>query len=170
MARGLQHGRRLPRGRDPDGRRPAQGAGGQIARRDPDHRSVATAEHQTGRRETGSAKHAAAKPVAEKPADQSKRRRSSRPRPAATEAADETGGYAVQLSGSPVEAEARAAATSLSAKYASALKGRHASFIQAKVGEKTIYRVRVGHLTEASAKDMCTAIKGQGGSCFVAKN
>ena len=76
----------------------------------------------------------------------------------------------MQLSGSPVEAEARAAANTLSAKYASALKGHHASFAQAKVGEKTIYRVRVGHLSEATAKEMCTAIKGQGGSCFVAKN
>jgi SPOR domain len=87
----------------------------------------------------------------------------------ATEAAG-AGGYAVQLSGSPVEAEARAAATRLSAKYASALKGHQASFAQAKVGDKTVYRVRVGHLTEATAKEMCTAIKGQGGSCFVAKN
>ncbi len=69
-----------------------------------------------------------------------------------------------------MEAEARAAATRLSAKYASALKGHQASFAQAKVGDKTVYRVRVGHLTEATAKEMCTAIKGQGGSCFVAKN
>jgi hypothetical protein len=102
-------------------------------------------------------KTAAVNPAAEKPA-------------AAPEAGGGTGNYAVQLSGSPVEAEARAAANTLSAKYASALKGHHASFAQAKVGEKTIYRVRVGHLSEATAKEMCTAIKGQGGSCFVAKN
>jgi hypothetical protein len=50
------------------------------------------------------------------------------------------------------------------------LQGRHATFVEAKVGDKTVYRVRVGHLTEESAKSMCTAIKGQGGSCFVAKN
>ena len=81
----------------------------------------------------------------------------------------ETGVYAVQLAGSPVESEARAAANSLGAKYASALKGRLPTFVEAKVGEKTIYRVRVGHLTQAAATAMCSAIKGQGGNCFVAK-
>jgi hypothetical protein len=88
----------------------------------------------------------------------------------AAEHAGETGGFAVQLAGSPVEAEARAAANTLSAKYAGPLQGRHATFVEAKVGDKTVYRVRVGHLTEEGAKSMCTAIKGQGGSCFVAKN
>jgi hypothetical protein len=112
------------------------------------------------------AKPAAANPATAKPAAV----KTAAVKPAAAETAGEAGGYAVQLSGSPVEAEARAAATTLSAKYASALKGHHASFAQAKVGEKTIYRVRVGHLSEATAKEMCTAIKGQGGSCFVAKN
>ncbi len=91
-------------------------------------------------------------------------------KPAATEHAGETGGFAVQLAGSPVESEARSAANALSAKYSSALQGRHATFVEAKVGDKTIYRVRVGHLTEEGAKSMCAAIKGQGGNCFVAKN
>jgi SPOR domain len=117
------------------------------------------------------AKPPTAKPVAAKPAPvKTAATNPAAVKPAATEASGESGGYAVQLSGSPVEAEARAAATTLSAKYASALKGHHASFAQAKVGDKTVYRVRVGHLTEATAKEMCTAIKGQGGSCFVAKN
>ncbi|MGO9427784.1 SPOR domain-containing protein [Rhodoblastus sp.] len=91
-------------------------------------------------------------------------------KPAATEHAGESGGFAVQLAGSPVESEARAAANKLSVKYASALQGRHATFVEAKVGDKTIYRVRVGHLPEETAKTMCTAIKGQGGNCFVARN
>jgi hypothetical protein len=120
---------------------------------------------------TAPSKPVAAKPASVKPA--AVKTAAATPavvKPASTEAAGENGGYAVQLSGSPVEAEARAAATTLSAKYASALKGHHASFAQAKVGEKTIYRVRVGHLSETTAKEMCTAIKGQGGSCFVAKN
>jgi hypothetical protein len=84
--------------------------------------------------------------------------------------AAESGGFAVQLAGSPVESEARAAANTLTAKYASVLKGHRASFAAAQVGDKTVYRVRIGHLSEVAAKDMCTAIKGQGGSCFVAKN
>ncbi len=91
-------------------------------------------------------------------------------KPATTEHAGETGGFAVQLAGSPVESEARAAANNLSVKYASALQGRHATFVEAKVGGKTIYRVRVGHLPEETAKSMCSAIKGQGGNCFVARN
>ncbi|WP_294541649.1 SPOR domain-containing protein [uncultured Rhodoblastus sp.] len=91
-------------------------------------------------------------------------------KPAQGEHAGETGGFAVQLAGSPNEAEARAAANTLSAKYASALQGRHATFVQAKVGDKTVYRVRVGHLPEETAKSVCSAIKGQGGSCFVARN
>jgi cell division septation protein DedD len=120
---------------------------------------------------TAPAKPVAAKPAPAKPAAvKTAVVNPAAAKPATTEVAGESGGYAVQLSGSPVEAEARAAANTLSAKYASALKGHHASFAQAKVGEKTIYRVRVGHLTEATAKEMCTAIKGQGGSCFVAKN
>jgi hypothetical protein len=85
----------------------------------------------------------------------------------ATAPAGAAGAWAVQLAGSPVESEARDAATKLSAKYAGALKGRHATFVQAKVGEKTVYRVRVGHLAKDAATEICTAIKGQGGSCFV---
>jgi hypothetical protein len=91
-------------------------------------------------------------------------------KPATTEHTGENGGFAVQLAGSPVESEARAAANALSVKYAGALQGRHATFVEAKVGDKTIYRVRVGHLPEETAKSMCAAIKGQGGNCFVAKN
>lgn len=89
---------------------------------------------------------------------------------AAAEPAGAGGGFAVQLAGTPNEAEARAAATSLSSKYSASLQGHRPTFVQAKVGDKTIYRVRVGHLTEDAAKSMCSAIKGQGGNCFVAKN
>ena len=76
----------------------------------------------------------------------------------------------MQLAGTPSEAEARAAASSLSAKYSSALQGRHATFVRADVGGKTVYRVRIGQLSREGAASMCAAIKAQGGSCFVAKN
>jgi hypothetical protein len=102
----------------------------------------------------------AAKPEAAKP----------QPAKVAANAPGEAGGFAVQLAGTPSEAEARAAVNSLSAKYSSALQGHRPSFVQAKIGDKTVYRVRVGRLTEESAKSMCTAIKAQGGNCFVAKN
>lgn len=93
-------------------------------------------------------------------------------KPAAAEAAEPAGagGFAVQLAGTPSESEAREAATRLSAKYASALQGHKASFVSAQVGDKTVYRVRVGKLSEDGAKTMCAAIKGQGGACFVTKN
>jgi hypothetical protein len=112
------------------------------------------------------AKPDAAKPAAAKP-DPSKQQPA---KVAAKEAPGEAGGFAVQLAGTPSEAEARAAVNSLSAKYSSALQGHRPSFVQAKIGDKTVYRVRVGRLTEESAKSMCAAIKAQGGNCFVAKN
>jgi hypothetical protein len=118
-----------------------------------------TAERATSTNEA--ALKAAARPQAEKPAANVV---------AAREPAGETGGFAVQLAGTPSEAEAKAAVNAYAAKYASALNGHHPSFVQAKVGDKTVYRVRVGHLTEDGAKSMCAAIKAQGGACFVAKN
>jgi hypothetical protein len=81
-----------------------------------------------------------------------------------------SGNWAVQLAGEPSEAEARAAATRFASKYASALQGRHPSFVSAQVGERTIYRVRVGQLSKEAAGAMCNAIKGQGGACFAIKN
>ncbi|HUO54962.1 MAG TPA: SPOR domain-containing protein [Rhodoblastus sp.] len=86
------------------------------------------------------------------------------------EVAAERGNFAVQLAGTPSEAEARAAANSLSAKFSSALQGHHATYVEAKVGAKSIWRVRVGHLSRESADSICAAVKAQGGRCFVAKN
>ncbi len=80
------------------------------------------------------------------------------------------GGYAVQLSGEPSEAAARAAAKRLSAKYSSALAGRRAVPVEAKIGSRTVWRVRVGHLSEEKARSMCAAVKSSGGSCFVARD
>ena len=53
-------------------------------------------------------------------------------------------------------------------RFSSALKGRHATFVEGKKGDATVYRVRVGHLSEDGAKQMCAAVKGQGGDCYVA--
>lgn len=80
------------------------------------------------------------------------------------------GGWAVQLAGTPTEAEARAAAGRFAAKYGAALQGHQPAFVAAQVGERTVYRVRVGHLSKDLAESMCNAIKGQGGACFIAKN
>ncbi len=96
---------------------------------------------------------------------------SSTPKAAAAQvAAGASGAYAVQLSGEPREADARAAAKRLSAKYSSALEGRHAVPVKASIGSRTVWRVRVGHLSEEKAKSMCAAVKSAGGSCFIARD
>ena len=96
------------------------------------------------------------------------------PKPARAEAvqaaAGASGGYAVQLSGEPNEADARVAAKRLSAKYSGALEGRHAVPVKASVGGRTVWRVRVGHLSEEKAKSMCSAVKNAGGTCFIARD
>ncbi len=88
----------------------------------------------------------------------------------AQEAAGGSGGYAVQLSGEPSEAAARATAKRLTAKYSGALEGRHAAPVKANIGARTVWRVRVGHLSEEKAKSMCAAVKSAGGSCFIARD
>ncbi|MBB4196468.1 hypothetical protein CCR94_19915 [Rhodoblastus sphagnicola] len=94
----------------------------------------------------------------------------AKPEPAAAAAPAASGDWAVQLAGAPTEEEARAAASRYAEKYAAALQGRHPTFVSAQVGAKTIYRVRVGHMSKEAANSMCNAIKGQGGACFTAKN
>jgi hypothetical protein len=99
---------------------------------------------------------------------------SKAPKPAQAEATREasgaSGGFAVQLSGEPNEADARAAAKRLSAKYSGALEGRHAVPVKASIGNRTVFRVRVIHLSEEKAKSMCAAVKSAGGSCFIARD
>ena len=94
----------------------------------------------------------------------------AKPAEAEPEIAGATGVWFVQLASSPAEADARSKANTLSARFSGPLKGRHATFVEGKKGDATVYRVRVGHLTEESAKQMCSAVKGQGGDCYVAKN
>jgi hypothetical protein len=100
----------------------------------------------------------------------------AKPKPAvavadpASTASVSTGDWAVQLSSEPGEAEARASATRYAAKYGAALQGRHPTFASAQLGERTVYRVRIGHLAKDSADGICNAIKGQGGACFIVKN
>ncbi|WP_158809011.1 SPOR domain-containing protein [Beijerinckia sp. L45] len=80
------------------------------------------------------------------------------------------GGFAVQLAAPGSEAEAKAASTKLSAKFASALSGHRLSFHKADSNGKAVYRVRVGSLSREEATGICEKLKSSGGSCFVAKN
>lgn len=79
------------------------------------------------------------------------------------------GGFSVQLGVRSSAAEAKAAFRQMQAKYAQ-LAGKPELIRQAEVNGKTIYRVRVGPLEKAQASSLCSALQGEGGQCFVAKN
>jgi cell division septation protein DedD len=93
----------------------------------------------------------------------------------APEAVDDTvktgsvGGFSVQLGVRGSAAEAKAALKQMQAKY-SQLAGKPELIRQAEVNGKTIYRVRVGPLAKNEAASLCSALQGEGGQCFVAKN
>lgn len=80
------------------------------------------------------------------------------------------GGYAVQFVAANSEAEARAMIKSVAAKYGSQLGGAKPTFKMATVGDKTVYRVRVGGVSKESATAICGKVKAGGGNCFVAGN
>lgn len=80
------------------------------------------------------------------------------------------GGYAVQFGAAGSEAEARALVKTVSAKYGAQLGGHKPSFKPAKVGDKTVYRVRVAGVSKEAANGICGKVKAGGGSCFVAGN
>jgi hypothetical protein len=81
-----------------------------------------------------------------------------------------TGGFAVQLAAPANEQEARSAAARLGQKFADSLGGRRPSVVKAEVGDKSIFRVRVGSLSRDEAVSLCEKVKAKGGACFVAKN
>jgi hypothetical protein len=94
------------------------------------------------------------------------------PAPAADEAPDApapaasaSGNYAVQFGAAGSEDEARNLLKTVSAKY-----GVKATFKPAKVGDKTVYRVRVAGVSKDSANAICNKVKASGGNCFVAGN
>ncbi|MCJ2096838.1 SPOR domain-containing protein [Methylobacterium sp. J-072] len=120
---------------------------------------------------------APAKPVAVKPPPKAAQRVASvaTPAPDAPEAVDDTvktgsvGGFSVQLGVRGSAAEAKAALKQMQAKY-SELAGKPELIRQAEVNGKTIFRVRVGPLAKNEAASLCSALQGEGGQCFVAKN
>jgi hypothetical protein len=80
------------------------------------------------------------------------------------------GGFAVQIGVMPTEQEARTQFEQLRRKFASELGGRPPLVRAAEVNGKTIYRVRVGPMSQADATALCTKLKAAGGNCFVARN
>lgn len=81
-----------------------------------------------------------------------------------------TGAYAVQLSSSPSEGDARAAASRLGGRFSSQLGGRAARVVKGEAGGKAVYRVRAGGMSKEGAVAACENIKSAGGSCFVARD
>ncbi|MBV9394501.1 MAG: SPOR domain-containing protein [Methylobacteriaceae bacterium] len=81
-----------------------------------------------------------------------------------------TGGFAVQLAAPGSEQDARSISNKLGQKFAGILDGHRPSVVKAEIGDKSIYRVRVGSLSREEATSLCGKIKSKGGECFVAKN
>ncbi len=126
-------------------------------------RAAAKSPERAGSTNEAALEAAAAKPEAAKPAAKPSRsaasRRSRKPqrsRRARRRLRRAARGNAERSRG------ARRGDVAVGAKYSSRAAGTSPDFVQAKVGDKTIYRVRVGHLTEDAAKSMCSAIKGAG--------
>ena len=87
-------------------------------------------------------------------------------RPAAKTAVG-SGSYGVQLSSSPSEDDARAAASRFGGRFSGALGGRAPRVVKGEAGGKTVYRVRVGGMSKEGAASSCTNVKSAGGACFV---
>lgn len=88
----------------------------------------------------------------------------------AADPAPAPGAFAVQFGAAASEAEARTMMESVMAKYAPQLGGRRLGYRHAKVGEKSVYRIRVGGVSKESAVGICEKVKAAGGNCFVAPN
>jgi hypothetical protein len=88
----------------------------------------------------------------------------------AGDAAAGTGAFAVQFGAAGSEDEARKMIQTVSSKFGGQLGGRRPGFRLAKVGEKSVYRVRVAGMSREQAVGVCEKVKAAGGNCFVAGN
>jgi len=84
--------------------------------------------------------------------------------------APSSGSASVQFGAAPNESEARALAKKVVQKYGSRLAGHKPTWKIAEVGDKTVYRVRVGGLSREAAASLCKSVKSDGGDCYVAGN
>ncbi len=85
-------------------------------------------------------------------------------------ATEKGGTYSVQLAAPESEAEARVSMTKLTHQFGSELANYHLKYHLASIGNKSVYRVRVGGLSHAEATTLCQKVQAKGGNCFVAKN
>jgi hypothetical protein len=78
------------------------------------------------------------------------------------------GSFAVQFGAASSVPEARALMEKVASKYGALLGGRRLNFRNAKVGDKSVYRVRAGGASKEEAVSICEKVKASGGNCFVA--
>jgi hypothetical protein len=90
--------------------------------------------------------------------------------PDPVETTNAAGGFAVQMGVMNTEQEARAQFEQLRRKFSSELGHRPPLIRAAEVNGKTIYRVRVGPMSQADAAALCAKLKAAGGNCFTARN
>ncbi len=86
------------------------------------------------------------------------------------DASSPSSGFGLQLAASPSEADAETAFAKLKKKYPSQLGPYTASIHKSETGDKPVYRVRVGGLSQTDAKTLCSQLQSSGGSCFVVHN
>ncbi|MBB4006030.1 SPOR domain-containing protein [Allorhizobium taibaishanense] len=92
--------------------------------------------------------------------------------PAATQTASAggAGGYLVQISSLPSEADAQKSYKSLSAKFGSVIGGRGVDIKAADIpGKGTYYRVRIPAGSKDEAVSLCERYRGAGGTCMVVR-
>lgn len=93
---------------------------------------------------------------------------SASPTPASTAAI--SGGYLVQISSLPSEADAQKSYKNLSAKFGSVIGGRGVDIKAADIpGKGTYYRVRIPAGSKDEAVSLCERYRGAGGNCMVVR-
>jgi hypothetical protein len=88
---------------------------------------------------------------------------------AAAPAEAPVGGFSVQLGVRGSEKDAQTAFGQFQKKYQE-LAGQPALIRKAEINGNTVFRVRAGPMSRDDASQICSAVQGQGGQCFVAKN
>ena len=124
-----------------------------------------TAQKQPPKKQVAAAPSPAPTPAAA-PAKPAKAEEAAAPDSPAEPSA--SGSSFVQFGAAANEDEARTLAKKVVQKYGSRLGGRKPTWKTAEVGDKTVYRVRVGGLSREAAKSLCKSVKSGGGDCYVA--
>ncbi len=86
------------------------------------------------------------------------------------DASSPSSGFGLQLAASPSQSDAETAFAKLKKKYPAQLGPYTASIHKSETGDKPVYRVRVGGLSQTDAKTLCSQLQSSGGSCFVVHN